>query len=203
LYPLKLRPTEVIPEHYFDDFVEDLNDPDCVQEIYEFSLGQVRGMVDYNDEDDIVQDVFYRLTKWPMAKKYNSRRHYYSLLKITIRQSIAAYWKRRHSQRNDARKRRYISELHSEDSRTYEFEGSTESVFHRLQMKEMVKLVLKKVTTLKPKHRAIFQLRFIEDRSHEQIADLLKISLRTSYRLESQVRQRLHDYLGSDFLGSK
>ena len=62
-----------VPDYYFDGFEENLNDPRCVQRIYEFSLRQVRGLVDYNDEDDVIQEVFYRLTKWPIArKKYNS-----------------------------------------------------------------------------------------------------------------------------------
>ena len=84
-------------------------------------------MVDYNDVEDVVQEVFYRLHKWPiggMEKKYNSARHYFSLLKITIRQAVAAYWKRRHSQRNDVRRRSFISQLKQEGDRGAEFVGA-------------------------------------------------------------------------------
>lgn len=186
-----------IPDHYFDDFEEDLTDPDCVQLIYNFSQKQVRGLVDYNDEDDVIQEVFYRLTKWPIGKKYNSKRHYLSLLKITVRQAVAAYWKRRHSQRNDVRKRKFISELQSDQSKAYELEGRSEHVLQRLEIKEAVKLVLERVTRLNQRQRTIFKLRFVEQRSHEEVASLLGISLRTSYRLESQVRQLLVEYFGS------
>lgn len=185
-----------VPDHYFDDFEEDLTDPKCVQEIYDFSLNQIRGMVDYNDEDDVIQEVFYRLTKWPITANYNSKRHYFSLLKITIRQAIAAYWKRWHSQRNDRRKRRYVSEFENDLGKTYEFVGKSENVLHHLHLKEVAKRVFDKVTTLTPKQKTMFRLRFMEEKSHEDIAHQLGISIRTSYRLESQVRGLLQDSLG-------
>ncbi len=128
-----------LPDHYFDDFVEDLSDPQCAQQIYDFALLQVRGLVDYNDEDDVIQEVFYRLTKWPISKKYNSKSHYFSLLKITVRQAIAAYWKRRHSQRNDVRRRIFISELQTEAT-SYDFSENSDNALHRLHIKETVKL---------------------------------------------------------------
>ncbi len=183
------------PDHYFDDFVEDLNDPECVQQIYDFALKQVRGMVDYNDEDDLIQEVFYRLTKWPIGKKYNSKWHYFSLLKITIRQTIAAYWKRWHSQRNDIRRRKYVSELKSDEGKKYEFVGQSENVLHHLHLKEVILLILEKVTTLEPKQEIMFKLRFVEEKSHGEIAELLGISIRTSYRLESELRRVLHEIL--------
>jgi len=183
-----------LPGHYFDDFEEDLRDPVCVQQIYDFALIQVRGLVDYNDEDDVIQEVFYRLTKWPIGKKYNSKSHYFSLLKITVRQAIAAYWKRRHSQRNDVRKRRFISELQAEAS-SFDFGSNADNVLHRLHVKEIVRLVLETVKSLKPDQRRMFELRFIEERSHEEISKLLRFSVRTSFRLEQQVRKLLQDLL--------
>ena len=186
-----------IPGHYFDEFEEDLNDPSCVQQIYDFALQQVRGMVDYNDEDDLIQEVFYRLTKWPIGKKYNSKRHYFSLLKITIRQAIAAYWRRWHSQRNDIRRRKFVSELQSDESTKYEFIGQSENILHRLQLKEVVKRILDKVTTLQPNQKAMFKLRFVEEKSHGEIATILGISVRTSYRLESDLRHLLQDHLNT------
>ena len=186
-----------VPDYYFDGFEENLNDPRCVQRIYEFSLRQVRGLVDYNDEDDVIQEVFYRLTKWPIArKKYNSSRHYFSLLRITIRQAIAAYWKRRHSQRNDVRKRSFISELQDDEGKQYEFAGKRDHILHHLHLRETAKLVLEKVSTLKPIHREMFELRFVQEKSHDEISEILKVSIRTSYRLETKVRQLLQDYLG-------
>ena len=190
-----------VPDHFFDDFVEDLTDPSCVQQIYDFTLGQIRGLVDYNDEDDLIQEVFYRLTKWPIGKKYNSKRHYFALLKITIRQSIAAYWKRWHSQRNDVRKRRYISELQADDSRKYEFEGRQENLLHSLHVKEVVRRLTEKVTALEVRHRIMFQMRFIEEKSHEEISSKLDISIRTSYRLEKELRRLLREYLSEDWNG--
>lgn len=179
------------PDDYIDDFVEDLDDPNCVQRIYDFCRTQVRGMVDYNDEDDVIQEVFYRLAKWPIGKKYNSTRHYFSLLKITIRQAIAAYWRRRHSQRNDARKRVFISEL-IQDGSQFDFAGTGQSdSLNRYHIKELVRLVLQYAKTLPPKQRAVFNLRFIQEKSHEEIASLLEISIRTSYRLETKVREQL------------
>ena len=186
-----------IPDQFFDGFVEDLHDPACVQEIYEFSLTQVRGLVDYNDEDDVIQEVFYRLTKWPITKKYNSKRHYFSLLKITIRQAIAAYWKRRHSQRNDVRKRRLISELQADDTKHYEFEGKTQNVLYHLHVKEVVKQILSRTSALTRQQREMFRLRFVEEKSHQTISDLLGISIRTSYRVEAQVREILQQHLGN------
>lgn len=187
-----------VPDYYFDDFEEDLCDPECVQRIYEFSLHQVRGLVDYNDEDDVIQDVFYRLTKWPIGKKYNSARHYFSLLKITIRQAIAAYWKRRHSQRNDVRKRTFISELENDEGKQYELAGAGDNVLYFFHMKEAVRLVLEKVQTLTPDQKAMFQLRFVEEKPHDEIAEILGVSIRTSYRLETKVRQLLQDFFGED-----
>ena len=183
----------------FDDFVEDLNDPNCVQQIYDFSLTQVRGMVDYNDEDDVIQEVFYRLTKWPIGKKYNSTKHYFSLLKITIRQSIAAYWKRRHSQRNDVRKRVFISELILDGASNFDFTdfGPSNSL-NRYHIKELVQLVLKHVQTLPAKQKTMFQLRFLQQKSHEEIAIQLGISIRTSYRLETKVREILQARFDGD-----
>ena len=181
-----------IPDYYFDDFEEDLHDSKCVQEIYEFSLSQVRGMVDYNDEDDVIQDVFYRLTKWPIGRgKYRSKRHYFSLLKITIRQAIAAYWKRRHSQRNDVRRRQFIGELTADRELKFEIAGQEATAIQQLQLKEQVRRVLDQVTTLSERHRVMFRLRFLEEKSHEEIASQLSISIRTSYRLEAQVRELL------------
>ena len=183
-----------LPGHYFDNFEEDLSDPVCVQQIYDFALVQVRGLVDYNDEDDVIQEVFYRLTKWPIGKKYNSKSHYFSLLKITIRQAIAAYWKRRHSQRNDVRKRKFISELQNEATR-FDFDSNSESVVHRLHVKEVVHLVLEKVKSLNPRQRKMFELRFMKELSHEDISKQMKISVRTAYRWESKVRQLLQEMI--------
>lgn len=197
--PANVQTASCDQETYTDDFVEDLNDPNCVQQIYDFSLSQVRGMVDYNDEDDVIQDVFYRLTKWPIGKKYNSARHYFSLLKITIRQSIAAYWKRRHSQRNDVRKRVFISELVQDGKFSFDFTdfGPSNSL-NRYHIKELVQLVLKHVETLPPKQKAMFNLRFLQGKSHEEIAQLLNISIRTSYRLETKVRELLQARFNGD-----
>jgi RNA polymerase sigma factor (sigma-70 family) len=176
------------PDKYYDDFQEDLSDPKCVGLIYDFSLRQVRGMVDYNDEDDVIQDVFYRLAKWPIAKKYNSKRHYFSLLRITVRQAIAGYWKRRHSQRNDVRKRRFISELQT-DCQSHEFASRLDSPWYLLHLKDAAQMVLERAQSLNTKQRAMFELRFLEEKSHSEIAETLKISVRTSYRLESQLRE--------------
>lgn len=187
-----------VPDHFFDDFIEDLADPDCVQEIYDFTLSQVRGLVRYNDEDDLIQEVFYRLAKWPIGNKYNSKRHYFALLKVTIRQAIAAYWKRWHSQRNDVRKRRYISELQADESCKFEFEGQTENLLHALHIKEVAKRLRRKVTTLNQRQRIMFQLRFIEEKPHDEISTKLGISIRTSYRLEAQLRESLREYLGTE-----
>ncbi len=183
-----------LPGHYFDDFEEDLADPVCVQLIYDFAAMQVRGLVDYNDEDDVIQEVFYRLTKWPIGKKYNSKSHYFSLLKITIRQAIAAYWKRQHSQRNDVRKRRFISELQAEAS-SFDFSSDAENVLYRLHVKELVGVVLAKVKLLSTNQRKMFELRFLNECSHEEISVQLGVSIRTSYRLESNVRQLLQELL--------
>jgi RNA polymerase sigma factor (sigma-70 family) len=185
-----------IPENYYDEFEEDLHDPNCVQEIYNFIAQSIRGLVEYNDENDIIQEVFYSLTKWPMQKKYNSKRHYFSLLKITIRQIIASYWRRKHSQRNDIRRRTFISQLqHDSHKRTFTpKDKKTRGVEHYPMMKEAVALVLKKVDTLEEKEKAYFRLRFIEEKSHETIASLLNISLRTSYRFEHKVRKILVEY---------
>lgn len=185
------------PDNFYDDFEEDLQDPKCVQRIYEFSLRQVRGFVEYSDEDDVIQEVFYRLTKWPIGKKYNSSRHYFSLLRITVRQAIAAYWRRRHSQRNDARRRTFISELQNDDGTKYELAGKSENVLLRMQIKEIVKLLMTRVETLTPAERTMFQLRFIDEQSHEEIAEELSVSIRTSYRLESRLRKKLLGYLVS------
>lgn len=185
-----------LPSHYFDDFEEDLCDPVCVQQIYDFALLQVRGLVEYNDEDDVIQEVFYRLTKWPMGKKYNSKSHYFSLLKITIRQAIAAYWKRRHSQRNDVRRRKFISELQA-DTANYEFSCESVNALHGLHIKEVVKLVLEKVKSLSSNQRTMFELRFVQEKSHDEISKRLQISIRTSYRLESQVRRLLQELLAT------
>ena len=183
------------PDLQFDDFKEDLRDPQCAQLIYDFAKGQIRGLVDYNDEEDVVQEVFYRLTRWPIKAKYNSTRHYFALLKITIRQAVAAYWKHRHSQRNDYRKRRFVSELVADNELKYEFEGSTENVLTRLQINEQFKMVLEKVKTLDEKHRKFFDLRFLQERSHGEVAQALQISARTSYRLESHLRDLLQTHL--------
>lgn len=192
---------ENVQGDYFDDFVEDLNDPECVQRIYDFSLSQIRGMVDYNDEDDVVQEVFYRLTKWPIGKKYNSARHYFALLKITIRQAIAAYWKRRHSQRNDVRKRVFISQLQHDGNQTVEFTGQSENVLQRLHLKDLIRRVMEKANTLTQQQKTMFQLRFLEEKSHEEVAGVLEISIRTSYRLETKVREILQSYFsGQDIL---
>ena len=180
-----------VPEDYFDDFEEDLNDPRCVQQIYDFSLSQVRGMVDYNDEDDVIQEVFYRLHKWPIGKKYNSTKHYFSLLKITIRQAIAAYWKRRHSQRNDVRKRVFISQLQQDGERAVEFPAESNEVWHRLHLKDLVRRVMEKASLLPQQQRTMFQLRFLEQKSHEEVAEVLGVSIRTSYRIETKIRETL------------
>lgn len=192
-----------VADDYVDDFVEDLNDPRCVQRIYDFALHQVRGMVDYNDEDDLIQDVFYRLTKWPInAKKYNSARHYFALLKITIRQSIAAYWKRRHSQRNDSRKRIFISQLERDSEKRYEFADASQdsdNVLAKLEIKELAKKVLAKAESMPENHKTMFRLRFVDEKSHEEISQHLGISIRTSYRLETKVRTMLRaHFVGHD-----
>ena len=187
-----------IPDYYFDDFEEDLHDPKCVQEIYEFSLSQVRGMVAYNDEDDIIQDVFYRLTKWPIGdkdKKYRSKRHYFSLLKITIRQAIAAYWKRRHSQRNDIRKRRYIGELVLDENLKFEIAGRNVNTVRQLELKETIRRIMAEVETLTPRQRTLFKLRFLDELSHDEISQKLGISIRNSYRLESKIRELLKKFI--------
>jgi len=192
---------ESVPDDYFDDFREDLNDPQCVQRIYDFSLSQIRGMVDYNDEDDIVQEVFYRLHKWPIGNKYNSARHYFSLLKITIRQAIAAYWKRRHSQRNDARKRVFISQLQQDGRRAVEFASRSQDAWQRLHLKDLVQRVIAKASTLSEEQRTMFQLRFLEEKSHEEIARTLGVSIRTSYRIETKIRETLQGFFPEVDLG--
>lgn len=184
-------------EGYFDDFVEDLNDPECVQKIYDFSLRQIRGMVEYNDEDDLIQDVFYRLHKWPIGKKYNSAKHYFSLLKITVRQAIAAYWRRRHSQRNDARKRVFISQLQKDGNRAVEFTSDPTSSWQRLHLKDLARRVLEKAETLSDQQRKMFKLRFLEEKSHEEIAKALGVSIRTSYRIETRIREILQTHFKS------
>lgn len=184
-------------------FREDLADPKCVQLIYDFALTQVRGLVDYNDEDDVIQEVFYRLTKWPIKAKYHTAAHYFSLLKITVRQAIAAYWKRWHSQRNDVRRRQFVSELSQDQDKTYEFEGDSENVLHRIQIREIIGKLLEKVESLSPRQRAIFQLRFVDEKSHSEIANLLCIGLRTSYRLEAELRLILQEFLRSREWGSE
>ena len=148
-------------------------------------------MVDYNDEDDVIQEVFYRLHKWPIGKKYNSTKHYFSLLKITIRQAIAAYWKRRHSQRNDVRKRVFISQLQKDGERAVEFEAESNEVWHRLHLKDLVRRVMEKASTLPQQQRTMFQLRFLEQKSHEEVAEVLGVSIRTSYRIETKIRETL------------
>ena len=196
---VKPQPTESVdekvPDGYVDDFEEDLSDPECVQRIYDFSLSQVRGMVEYNDEDDVIQEVFYRLHKWPIGKKYNSAKHYFSLLKITIRQAIAAYWKKRHSQRRDVRKRVFISQLQRDGEREFTFAGKSESVLNRLHLKDLVQRVMEKASTLSAEQKTMFQLRFLEEKSHEEVAAALGVSLRTSYRLETKVRETLQSYV--------
>ena len=188
-----------IPDHFFDPFVEDLSDPKCVQEIYNFSLSQIRGFVNYNDEEDLIQEVFYRLTKWPMGARVNSKRHYFSLLKVTIRQCLAAYWRRNYSQRNDIARRRFISELERDEAVTFELEGTADNVLQRLQIKETVQRLLDSMDDLEPRYQTLFRLRFVEERSHEEIAELLGISIRTSYRHEAQLRERLLKWLGDDW----
>ena len=180
---------------YTDDFVEDLSDPNCVQRIYDFSLSQVRGMVEYNDEDDVIQEVFYRLHKWPIGKKYNSAKHYFSLLKITIRQAIAAYWKHRHSQRRDARKRVFISQLQKDGEREFGFTDNTESIWNRLHLKDLTRRILEKANALSIEQKTMFQLRFVEEKSHEEISKVLGVSVRTSYRLEIKVREVLQNFV--------
>ena len=152
-------------------------------------------MVEYNDEDDVIQEVFYRLHKWPIGKKYNSARHYFSLLKITIRQAIAAYWKKRHSQRRDARKRVFISQLQRDGEREFAVAENSESVLNGLHLKDLVKRILEKASTLSPQLKTMFQLRFIDEKSHEEIAKTLGVSIRTSYRLETKVRESLQSYV--------
>ena len=183
-----------VPDTYFDDFREDLEDAECVQRIYEFTLRQVRGLVDYNDEEDVIQEVFFRLTKWPIGNKYNSARHYFSLLRITVRQSIAAYWKRRHSQRNDIRRRVLISELQQADGRNFEYLGESENVLQRMEIKETVKRILGAAESLTPRQQIMFRMRFLECQSHEEIAIKMGISIRTSYRLETSLRQILQRF---------
>ncbi len=192
--PVQNAVVQQVPEDYFDDFQEDLSDPQCVQRIYDFSLRQVRGMVDYNDEDDVIQEVFYRLHKWPIGNKYNSARHYFSLLKITIRQAIAAYWKRRHSQRNDARKRVFISQLQQDGQRTVEFVSKSNEVWRRLHLKDLVRRVMERASTLPNQQQKMFQLRFLEEKSHEEIAEVLGVSIRTSYRIETKIREILQSH---------
>ena len=202
-----------IPDDYVDDFVEDLSDPKCVQKIYDFSVRHVRTMVDYNDVEDVVQEVFYRLHKWPIGgrvcggrsntgKKYNSARHYFALLKITIRQAVAAYWKRRHSQRNDVRRRTLLSQLKWDGDRCAEFVGATDEPWQLVHLKELVASVLEKAKTLAHEQRVMFQMRFLDEKSHEEIAEVLGVSIRSSYRLETKVRKTLQGYF-SQSLGSE
>ena len=185
---------EQITDGYSDDFKEDLNDPQCVQQIYDFSLSQVRGMVDYNDEEDIIQEVFYRLHKWPIGNKYNSARHYFSLLKITIRQAIAAYWKRRHSQRNDVRKRVFISQLENDGQRSPQFAAKSNEAWRSVHLQDLVRRVMEKASKLSDQQRTMFQLRFLEQKSHEEVAQILGISIRTSYRIETRIRETLQRF---------
>ena len=192
--------SDQLPADYVDDFVEDLSDPECVQRIYDFSVRQVRTMVDYNDVEDVVQEVFYRLHKWPIGgragteKKYNSARHYFSLLKITIRQAVAAYWKRRHSQRNDVRRRAFFSQLDQRGARGVEFVGDSNEPWRLVHLKELVASVLEKAKTLSHEQRVMFQMRFLDEKSHEEIAEVLGVSIRSSYRLETKVRKTLQCY---------
>ena len=192
--PSQQRAAEQVPDDYYDDFQEDLSDPQCVQRIYDFTLTQVRGMVQYNDEDDIIQEVFYRLHKWPIGNKYNSAKHYFSLLKITIRQAIAAYWKRRHSQRNDARKRVFISQLQLDGQRSPQFASESTEVWRSLHLKDLVRRVMEKASTLSDQQRTMFQLRFLEQKSHEEVAQVLGVSIRTSYRIETRIRENLQRF---------
>ena len=185
---------EQVPDDYFDDFEEDLSDPQCVQRIYDFSLSQVRGMVDYNDEDDIIQEVFYRLHKWPIGNKYNSAKHYFSLLKITIRQAIAAYWKRRHSQRNDVRKRVFISPLELDGRPNRQFAAKSNEAWRSVHLQDLVRSVMEKASKLSDQQRTMFQLRFLEQKSHEEVAQILGVSIRTSYRIETRIRETLQSF---------
>lgn len=192
---LEEKVVDEFPNDYFDDFEEDLTDPECVQRIYDFTLRQIRGMVAYNDEEDVVQEVFYRLHKWPIGKKYNSARHYFSLLKITIRQAIAAYWKRQHSQRRDVRKRVFVSELQSDGDQVFGFHANDETIWKRLHLKDLVQRILKKADSLSDQHKTMFQMRFLEEKSHEEICNCLGVSLRTSYRMETNLRKVLQAFV--------
>ncbi|MEM7784010.1 MAG: sigma-70 family RNA polymerase sigma factor [Planctomycetota bacterium] len=174
-----------------EPFHADLGDPDCVQKIYDFVRIQINGLVDYNDEDDVIQEVFYRLTRWPMRAVYESKPHYYSLLKITARQVVAAYWKRWHSQRNDVRRRRFISELESDHGSQVEFVDDRTTSGEQQQLKELVQKVLETVQSLSHRDQVFFKWRFILQRTPDEISEALKISVRTCYRIEARLREKL------------
>jgi len=80
-----------------------------------------------------------------------------------------------------------------EDLATHENIGHVASVYDRMAYKDLLVLVQE----LSPAYRTVFNLYAIDGYSHEEIADLLKISIGTSKSNLFKARQKLQEKLSS------
>jgi len=88
----------------------------------------------------------------------------------------------------------FISQLQLDGQRSPQFAADSTEVWHRLHLQDLVRRVMEKASTLSDQQRRMFQLRFLEQKSHEEVAQDLGVSIRTSYRIETKIREILQGF---------
>jgi RNA polymerase sigma-70 factor (ECF subfamily) len=123
-----------------------------------------RMVIDHDDADDIVQEVFIKF--YHSAKNFRGDSSLYTwLYRMTVNASL------------NALRRKKVREYLSLDEIATQYESDAPQPDEVLESLEQRSEIEKAVALLPGKQRAVFVLRYYEEKSYEEIADILKTSV--------------------------
>ena len=123
-----------------------------------------RIVIDHDDADDIVQDVFIKFHR--SAKEFRGESSLYTwLYRVTVNASL------------NALRRKKVREYLAIDEMTSQYESDVPRPDEALEAAEQRSEIEKAVSRLPGKQRAVFVLRYYEEKSYEEIAAILKTSI--------------------------
>jgi RNA polymerase sigma factor (sigma-70 family) len=121
-------------------------------------------VIDHDDADDIVQEVFIRLYR--SAKEFRGESSLYTwLYRVTVNASL------------NALRRKKVREYLPLDDTTLQFKSDTSQPDELYEEAERKTELERAVASLPAKQRAVFVLRYYEEKSYEEIVRVLKTSI--------------------------
>lgn len=123
-----------------------------------------RMVLDHAEADDIVQEVFIKL--YQSAKEFRGESSLYTwLYRVTVNASL------------NALRRKKVREYLPLDEAVMQFETDAPQPDEELEQSEQKDELERAIASLPRKQRAVFVLRYYEEKSYEEIAQLLKTSV--------------------------